>query len=109
MKAVLLNFRKFIVFNRLGYPVVIEMKLFKISGRESKHYPEGYRLGWIAFDPESPSCRILFDSLPPKGVHFHIDADSAGVKFTWESLEKTELLFFEMVSKHFNIKKEELL
>lgn len=49
MKAILVNRRKFVVFSRTGGPVVIEMELFAISGKESVDYPEGYRDGLQPF------------------------------------------------------------
>jgi hypothetical protein len=108
MKATLVNRRKFVVFNRTGRPVVIEMELFTIKGKESAYYPEGYRIGWIAFDPESPEKRVLFDSHPPKGIHFHIDGDDEGVALVWRSLAETEQMFFDRVCHHFNIDEKEL-
>jgi hypothetical protein len=54
MKATMVNRRKFVVFSRTGKPVVVEMELFKIHGEDSANHPEGYRVGWIAFDPENP-------------------------------------------------------
>jgi hypothetical protein len=79
MKATLVNRNRFIVLSRTGRPVIIEMELFKIpdiKNFEASVYPEGYRFGWIGFDAENPKKRILFDSHPPKGAHFHIDDDS---------------------------------
>jgi len=108
MKATLVNRRRFVVFNRSGKPVVFEMELFKVSDKEAAYHPEGYRVGWIAFDPENPNKRVLFDSHPPKGIHFHIDGEEEGTSFVWKSLSKTEEMFFEMVCRHFNIDEEEL-
>jgi len=65
-----------------------------------------YRLGWIAYDPENPRLRVLFDSHPPKGAHFHVDDDILGTPFAWQSLKKAEERFFKMVCKHFNIDPE---
>ena len=108
MKAALVDERRFVVFSRTGRPIVIEMKLFKITGKEAVHHPEGYRVGWIAFELENPGKRVLFDSHPPKGIHFHIDADEHGTSFTWKSLEKAEQMFFEKVQRHFDIAEGEL-
>lgn len=108
MKATLVNRRKFVVFSRTGKPVVVEMELFEIHGEESIDHPEGYRVGWIAFDPENPEKRVLFDSHPPKGIHSHIDGDDVGVAFVWKSLGETEQMFFEKVCRHFNIDEKEL-
>lgn len=109
MKATLINRRRFVVFSRRGKPVVVEMELFQISGGGSIHHPEGYRVGWIAFDPENSEKRVLFDSHPPKGIHFHVDSDAEGVPFRWQSLAKAEQMFFEMVCRHFDIDEKELL
>jgi hypothetical protein len=108
MKATLLNHRRFVTFNRSGKPVVFEMKLFRISGKEAVHHPEGYRVGWIAFDPENTHKRVLFDSHSPKGIHFHIDDEDEGTSFIWKSLAKTERIFFEMACRDFNIDEKEL-
>ena len=108
MKATLINRRKFVAFSRNGKPVVVNMDLHKIGGADPTVHPEGYRIGWIAFDPENPSKRVLFDSHPPKGIHFHIDGESEGISFVWKSLAKTEQMFFAMVCRHFNIDEEEL-
>lgn len=108
MKATLVNRRKFVIFSRIGRPVIIEMELFVINGKESVFHPEGYRVGWIAFDPENPEKRVLFDSHPPKGIHFHIDEDDPGIAFVWKSLAETEQMFFEMVCGHFDIDEKEL-
>jgi hypothetical protein len=51
---------------------------------------------------------VLFDSHPPKGIHFHIDGDDAGVAFVWKSLGEAEQMFFEKVRRHFNIDEKEL-
>jgi len=85
------------------------MELFRIAGVEKTYHPESYRIGWIAFDPENPLKRVLFDSHPPKGLHFHLDDDKQGKPFAWNSLSKTEEVFFEMVCLHFNIDEKELL
>ena len=108
MKAILINRRKFVVFNRAGRPVFVVMDLHKIRGANPANHPDGYRVGWIAFDPENPTKRVLFDSHPPKGIHFHIDDESEGTSFVWKSLAKTEQMFFTMVCRHFNIDEKEL-
>jgi hypothetical protein len=84
------------------------MELFRIFGKEAAHHPDGYRVGWIAFDPETPERRVLFDSHPPKGIHFHIDGEENGTPFVWKSLAKAEKAFFETVCRHFNIDAKEL-
>ncbi len=108
MKATLVNRRRFVAFSRSGKPIIVEMELFRIHGKEAAFHPEGYRLGWIAFDPEQPERRVLFDSHPPKGAHFHVDQDEVGISFVWKSLPKAEAMFFEMVCRHFDIDEKEL-
>ncbi len=109
MKSELLSKRKFLFYSRKGEPVVVAMDLYKIRDPESAKYPEGYRMSWIAFDPEKPrEKRVLFDSHPPKGPHFHIDNKKAEISFVWLSLKETETLFFEIVCEHFNIDPEEI-
>ena len=108
MKAILTDKRAFTVISDRDVIVLVKMDLYKIQGKEAKEHPGGFRFSWIAFNAENPSEKVLFDSHPPKGPHFHLNNDSLGVSFKWESLEKTEKLFFELVSQHFNIKPESL-
>ena len=85
------------------------MELFKIHGENALDYPEGYRVGWIAFDSDQLEKRVLFDSHPPKGIHFHIDGDEVGVGFAWESLSHCRGKFLKMICHHFDIDEKELL
>lgn len=55
-----------------------------------------------------PGKRVLFDSHPPKGIHFHIDGAPSGTPFVGRSLTTTERMFFEMVCRHFDIDEKEL-
>lgn len=108
MKAILLDRRSFTVVSKSGEVVVIKMELFRIQGKNAKDHPEGFRLGWIAYSLENPQKRVLFDSHPPKGPHFHIDDEKDGTTFRWESLEKSEALFFEKVGRHFDVEAGDL-
>lgn len=106
MKAKLVDRRRFVVFSRSGKAVQIVMDLYKIQGRDAAKHPDGFRFSWIAFDPEEPGRRVLFDSHPPKGPHFHIDGDKVGVTEAWESLDAAYGKFFKAVARHFDIDQE---
>jgi len=106
MKAKLIDRRRFVVFDRSGRAVQIVMDLFKIQGRDARKHPDGFRFSWIAFDPEQPACRVLFDSHSPKGPHFHIDDDEVGVPLEWISLEVSYRAFYRAVAQHFDIDEE---
>jgi hypothetical protein len=107
MKAKLIDRRRFVVFNRSGRAVQVVMDLFKIQGKDARQHPDGFRFSWIAFDPENPERRVLFDSYPPKGPHFHIDGDEVGVSEEWSSLEAAYRKFFRNAARHFDIDEEE--
>ena len=108
MKAALIDQRRFTAIARNGAIIFVHMDLFKVSEKEAPKHPGGYRFSWIAFNAEDPKKKVLFDSHPPKGAHFHIDGDKKGVSFVWESAKQAEALFFAMVAAHFNIDPEEL-
>lgn len=84
-----------------GTRVALYMDLFKISPPHDPCYPEGFKFSWIAFDPENPEIRILFDCHSPKGPHLHIDSDPVGTSFKWTSLENARSLFYLKVIDHF--------
>ena len=60
-----------------------------------------FKFSWIAFDPENPMKRVLFDCHPPKGPHFHLDGDLDGQPFAWVTLEESVALFRKKVEEHF--------
>lgn len=98
MKAVLL-FESHQLFTTLrGETVEIYMDLYKILSQNTE---DAYRFSWIAFDPNNPTKRVLFDSHPPKGPHFHLDNDTDGKPFVWVSIEDAIRLFREKVSEYF--------
>ena len=108
MKATLIDKRSFVVISKKNITIIIKMDLYKIHGKNANQHPEGFRFSWIAFNSEDPVQKILFDSHPPKGPHFHIDNDPVGISIEWSSLELTEQLFFNLVAHHFKIDPEEL-
>lgn len=73
------------------------MDLYQLPGTTQSEF----RFSWIAFDPNDPARRVLFDSHPPKGPHFHLDNDADGKPFVWVSIEDAIRLFREKVSEHF--------
>lgn len=80
---------------------MIYMDLYQIAGGEQFALPEGYRFSWIAFDPDSPDTRVLFDCHSPKGPHFHLNNEKEGTAYQWQNLKEAERFFFEIVEKHF--------
>ena len=82
--------------------VIIEMDLFKINDKKQfEHLPDGYKFSWIAYLDSDRDVRILFDSHPPKGPHYHIDSDKEGVPFKWTGLSDMRRLFLDMIEKRF--------
>ena len=109
MKARLVTRRRFLVESRKGKQIVVEMDLFDVSGPGAEVLPGGYRFSWIAFNAQNPMERVLFDSHPPKGPHFHIDNRKNEIKIEWTSLTQVEQLFFRTVARHFDIDPKELV
>ena len=108
MKARLVIQRRFLVESRKGKQIVVEMDVYQVSGKGAETLPDGYRFGWIAFNAQNPMERVLFDSHPPKGPHFHIDNRKNEIKIEWTSLAQVEQLFFRTVARHFDIDPKEL-
>jgi hypothetical protein len=100
MKASLLFERHQLFITESGKLVEVHMDLYKIKEADA---PDGSDLkySWIAFDPDNPIRRVLFDAHPPKGPHFHIDEDSDGEPFEWKSVDAAIQLFHEKVTAHF--------
>ncbi len=96
MKATLLFESQQLFVTKRGESVGIQMDLYKLPGRGGK-----FRFSWIAFDANDPLRRVLFDSHPPKGPHFHVNEDQEGVPFKWISLEDSIRLFRKKVREHF--------
>ncbi len=76
------------------------MDLYKLE-EASEVDGSAFRFSWIAFDPDNPMRRVLFDSHPPKGPHFHIDEDPSGQPFIWESVDAAIQLFQDKITAHF--------
>ena len=108
MKATLIDKRSFVVISKRDVAIIVKMDLYQIHGDEAKKHPQGFRFSWIAFNPAAPQKKVLFDSHPPKGPHFHIDDDPEGQSFEWLSLTHTEKLFFEKIAHHFEVSLEDL-
>lgn len=108
MKARLVMQRRFLAESRKGKQIVVEMDLYEVSGPGAERLPGGYRFSWIAFNAQNPNERVLFDSHPPKGPHFHLDDRKNEIKIEWTSLEATERLFYRTVARHFDIDPKEL-
>lgn len=108
MKARLVMERRFLVESRKGKQIVVEMDVYEVSGSDTKKHSDGYRFSWIAFNALNPNERVLFDSHPPKGPHFHIDNQKNEIKIKWTSIDATERLFYRMVARHFDIDPKEL-
>jgi len=79
-----------------GRILSVRMDLYSI---QEPRGAQDFRFSWIAFDLDDPEKRVLFDSHPPKGPHFHI-GHQEGV-FEWRSISQALKLFFEFVEKEF--------
>ncbi|TVQ77823.1 MAG: hypothetical protein EA369_08535 [Bradymonadales bacterium] len=101
MDAELIFEIRFSIVLKSGEILVVFMDLYKIPRVNTKDFPGGHRFSWIAFDPEAPERRVLFDSHPPKGPHIHIDDELEGKPFEWVSVDQAKRLFFKCVKEHF--------
>ncbi len=86
-----------------GVVIAIERDLFRLPVMEgaARMFPDDFRLSWIAFDTGRPSCRVLIDNHPPKGLHFHIDGEEAGVAITCSSLRELKKFFRVKINERF--------
>lgn len=101
VKASLLFERHQLFVTEAGKPVEIHMDLYRIEEASDDSDAQAFRFSWITFDPDNPMRRVLFDSHPPKGPHFHIDEDPEGEPLTWVSVEAAIDLFRQKVTAHF--------
>lgn len=85
MKAFLLFESHQLFVTVAGATVEIHMDLYQLEKRADVLGSE-YRFSWIAFDADDPMRRVLFDSHPPKGPHFHLDNEKEGQSFPWVSI-----------------------
>ena len=79
-----------------GQIISIRMDLFSISGNTGAG---SFRFGWIAFDLLDPERRVLFDSHPPKGPHFHTRGHET--PFEWKGVAHALRLFVYSVIHEF--------
>jgi hypothetical protein len=100
MKATLLFESHQLFVTKSGGTVEIHMDLYKVEC-SAGHPGSEFRFSWIAFDSDNPMRRVLFDSHPPKGPHFHVDNDSKGQPFAWVSIPDAIQLFRKTVEEHF--------
>jgi hypothetical protein len=101
MKALLLFESRRIFRSAKGRVIVMAMDLYELPASESQGAQVPYRFSWIAFDRDAPDQRVLFDSHPPKGPHFHLDGDDAGQSFVWVSISEAVALFERKVTERF--------
>jgi hypothetical protein len=93
-----------ILISFAGKQIVVKMDTYLIHGSDKVKYPPaGHKFSWIAFDLDNPGDKVLFDSHPPKGPHYHIDGDKEGKPFSWTSLEAAQDLFIQMAEKRFSV------
>jgi hypothetical protein len=109
VKAELIYQEKFLLVSRLGVTVSVSRDLYRIGeDRNLDICGPRYRYSWIAFDAFNPDRKVLFDSHPPKGPHFHIDGNENETSLEGLSLKECESLFFEIIFDHFDIYPKEL-
>lgn len=101
MKAICLFKEKYELTRADGGLVVIYMDLYQVPDGVKVGLPDGFRFSWIAFDPDNPSNRVLFDCHSPKGPHFHLGDDAVETSYQWNNIVEAEKFFFELVEKHF--------
>ena len=100
MKAALVYSTKITITVKSKRRISVVMDLYKLPFSQSG-YPEGYKFSWIAFDPQNPTERVLFDVHPPKGPHLHIDEDPKGVPYKWNGIKEAEEFFLEKIQERF--------
>lgn len=91
-----------------GGRVVLVMDVYEVipDGRKGLFLGR-FRLSWVAFDSEDPEVRVLFDSHPPVGLHYHID-DGPQKALKVDSLEEAVLEFEKKVVHHFGELEEKI-
>ena len=100
MKATLVFHTKVVITVTGQRSISVEMDLYKLPSAQGG-YPDGYKFSWIAFDPNEPLERILFDIHPPKGPHLHIDGDPVGTPYVWLGLSEAEEFFVSQTEARF--------
>jgi hypothetical protein len=61
---------------------------------------ECFKLSWIAFDFSNPDRKVLVDSHPPVGLHYHLD-DGDQTKVELTTLDEALMFFETKVIAHF--------
>jgi hypothetical protein len=86
---------------KAGLILVLVMDLYEIfPSPVDGLFLERFKLSWIAFDFENPSIKVLVDSHPPIGLHYHLnDGDQIKVKLT--TLAEALMFFETKVIAHF--------
>ena len=99
--AIRLFSKRFELMCKDDRPIAVYMDLYKLPEGHFQSFPQGFRFSWIAYDPEEPSARVLFDCHHPKGPHVHVDSDPEGQPFLWTTLDDAYALFFKKVEERF--------
>lgn len=77
------------------------MDLFEITpAPRAGLFLEKYRLSWIAFLESDPERRVLIDSHPPVGLHFHVDSGPQ-ILVELKTLKEALQFFEKKVIEHF--------
>jgi hypothetical protein len=86
---------------KAGGTLVIAMDLYDISPSPVDGlFLERFRLSWIAFDFENPDKKVLVDSHPPVGLHYHFD-NGDQIKLELTTLDEALMFFETKVIEHF--------
>jgi len=103
MKASLIFQTKFNRTLANGKTLVFFMDLYLLPVKRGQQikFPDHYRFSWIAFDPDTPENRVLFDCHKDKGAHAHFDGRELEKKITVASVDDAEKLFYELVAERF--------
>ena len=80
---------------------MVVMDLFEITpGPRAGLFLEKYRLSWIAFLEADPERRVLMDSHPPVGVHFHLNSGDQ-ILIDLKTLDEAFRFFEQKIIEHF--------
>jgi hypothetical protein len=84
-----------------GGVIVVVMDIFEITPVPRPGlFLDTYRLSWIAFTPEDPDRRVLMDSHPPIGIHYHVDSGEQ-IAIQLETVDQALRFFEKKVIEHF--------
>ena len=80
---------------------MVVMDVFEITpGPHPGLFLEKYRLSWIAYLENDPGRRVLMDSHPPVGLHFHLDSGPQ-TSVDLKTIDEAFRLFEQKVIEHF--------